>query len=71
VVWVNYGVGAVDVMMDDVRVRAASSNLAWMYQLVEGLRSNATVTVTCHTIVADVTVQRYWEYLHGRWGSGR
>jgi hypothetical protein len=27
-------------------VCAASSNLIWRYELVEGLRSNATVTVT-------------------------
>jgi hypothetical protein len=47
-VMAGYGVGAVDVvvMMDDVRVRAASSNIIWRYKLVEGLRSDATVTVT-------------------------
>jgi hypothetical protein len=29
-----------------VKVCAASSNLIWWYELVEGLRSDATVTVT-------------------------
>jgi hypothetical protein len=29
-----------------VKVRAASSNLIWRYKILEGLRSDATVTVT-------------------------
>jgi hypothetical protein len=41
--WVHAGVLSKFLV---VRVRTASSNLIWRHQFLEGLRSDATVTVT-------------------------
>jgi hypothetical protein len=51
-----------------VRVSAARSNLIWLYMLVEGLRSDATVTVTPRHRAAllGVSSWKVTKIYHGR-----